>query len=298
MQTNDGKKLNKHLKAVQIAQEYFNANTKTILKKVVSGANHTLALTNCGKVIGWGDPESLKIGRATKTRQKEEDALKIEKIAAKNAIDIFCGNHHSFYINNKKQVFAWGLNNWGQLGIGSRLNTAIPVRVRELDPYEEDYVVQIEGGEHHSIALTKDGVVYTWGLNDEGQLGLGDTKGAYLKEKRLKEEQERLKKEEEDRLNAEKEAQKQQDIIATGATGAQGENKDEKNHEGPNGVVPEGTSGGEPQQISNNDPENSNVTQEVQNNGNKAKKAVKKVPKKKEAPKPDEMKYVEYFYRP
>jgi regulator of chromosome condensation len=73
------------------------------------------------------------------------------------------------------------------------------VRVKELDPYEGDYVTQISGGEHHSIAVTKDGVVYCWGLNDEGQLGLGDTKGEYLKEKRQYEEAERLKKEEEEK---------------------------------------------------------------------------------------------------
>lgn len=39
--------------------------------------------------------------------------MKIETVGAKNAEDIFCGNHHSFYINKKKQVFSWGLNNHG-----------------------------------------------------------------------------------------------------------------------------------------------------------------------------------------
>ena len=138
------------------------------LKKIASGAQHTLALSHCGKVFGWGDAESGKIGRNLKTRNRNEQALKSEKVGAKNAIDIFCGNQHSFYINDKKQLFAWGLNNHGQLGIGNKYDTAVPTRVKDLDPFEDDYVVEVAGGEHHSIARTNDGLVYCWGRNDEG----------------------------------------------------------------------------------------------------------------------------------
>lgn len=96
-----GKTSTKVSKPIQIAQELFNENSKTFLKKVASGSHHTLALTTCGKVYGWGDAESGKIGRMLNTRNKDHQALKIEKVGAKNAKDIFCGNHHSFYINNK-----------------------------------------------------------------------------------------------------------------------------------------------------------------------------------------------------
>lgn len=80
----------------------------------------------------------------------------------------------------------------------------MPTRIKELDPYEGDYVVQIDGGEHHSIARTREGLVYCWGRNDEGQLGLGDTYGDYRK-KKAKQEAEKLQKEEEERLRQEEE---------------------------------------------------------------------------------------------
>jgi len=136
--------------------------------KVVSGAQHTLALTEQGKIYGWGDEECGKLGRASNTRNKEWQPYKIERLGARSAADVFCGKHHSFYINNKHQVFAWGMNNHGQLGIGNCFNVSMPTRIKELDPYEGDYVVEITGGEHHSVARTKDGVIYCWGLNDEG----------------------------------------------------------------------------------------------------------------------------------
>lgn len=42
---------------------------------------------------------------------------------------------------------------------------------------------EVNGGEHHSIALTKDGKVYCWGRNDEGQMGMGDLYGDYRRKK-------------------------------------------------------------------------------------------------------------------
>ena len=59
----------------------------------------------------------------------------------------------------------------------------MPSRIKELDPFEGDFVVEIDGGEHHSIARTRDGAVYCWGRNDEGQVGVGDTYGAWRKKK-------------------------------------------------------------------------------------------------------------------
>ena len=43
---------------------------KVVVKKIVSGSHHSLALTSDGKIYGWGDPESGKIGRMLNTRNK------------------------------------------------------------------------------------------------------------------------------------------------------------------------------------------------------------------------------------
>lgn len=112
---------------LRMGAELFKKD-KTI-KKIVSGAHHTLVLTHQGKVYGWGDPESGQIGRMLKTRDKNAQALKIENVGAKKAVDIFCGNHHSFYINEKREVYSWGLNNHGQLGIGNKQNTCVPTKI-------------------------------------------------------------------------------------------------------------------------------------------------------------------------
>ena len=75
------------------------------------------------------------------------------------------------------------MNNHGQLGLGHKHNTANPSRIKELDAYEGDYVTNIVGGEHHSMALTKDGCVYMFGRNDDAQMGCGNLYQEYLNKK-------------------------------------------------------------------------------------------------------------------
>lgn len=76
--------------------------------------------------------------------------MHIEAVGIKNAVDIFCGSHCSFAINSNGKVFAWGSNDWGQLGIGNRLTTSIPTEVSELT---DKSITMLASGVNHSIAL-------------------------------------------------------------------------------------------------------------------------------------------------
>ena len=176
----------------------------SLVEKIVSGKDHSLILTTDQKIYGWGDCESGKIGRMLKSRNRNKQALMIEKVHAKKATNIFCGSNHSFFVKQKNELYAWGLNNYGQLGIGHRENTAMPTLVRKLQGVE---LAQVGGGEHHSFALTKDGEVYLWGRNDEGQGGIGDVYGKWRREKAQAEYEKLMKEEEEKQLQNKQESQ-------------------------------------------------------------------------------------------
>ena len=77
-------------------------------------------------------------------------------------------------------MYSWGLNNWGQLGIGNRENTSTPTEIKEFKNVD---IKMISGGAHHAIALTEDGHVYSWGKNEDGQLGIGDTYSEFNRKK-------------------------------------------------------------------------------------------------------------------
>jgi regulator of chromosome condensation len=98
---------------------------------------------------------------------------------------MFSAETNSFYMNDKGDVFAWGLNNHGQLGIGTKQNTCVPTIIRQLKGAK---VVAIAGGEHHSVACTEEGKVYCWGRNDEG-FGLGNLFADYKKRLALEEQE-------------------------------------------------------------------------------------------------------------
>jgi len=85
----------------------------------------------------------------------------------------FGGAYHTFLLTESSNVYACGLNNMGQLGLGSLEpgHTGTPTLVTAL---EGKGVCQLSAGEHHSLALTKDGQVFAFGRGDNNQLGTGD----------------------------------------------------------------------------------------------------------------------------
>lgn len=71
---------------------------------------------------------------------------------------------------------AWGLNQYGQLGIGS-ITEGGETAGKEVVALRGQDVVAMTGGEHHTVALVRTGdttKVMTWGRNDDNQCGLGD----------------------------------------------------------------------------------------------------------------------------
>ena len=50
---------------------------------------------------------------------------------------------------------------------------------------EQEEAMEVAGGGHHTIALTKSGRVYVWGRNDEGECGVGDLFGKYRREQAI-----------------------------------------------------------------------------------------------------------------
>ena len=85
-------------------------------------------------------------------------------------IAVFAGGWHTFALTDADKVVAWGLNNWGQLGlpVGDGGARFVPTVVPELSGAG---VVDIACGEHHTVALTSRGEVFTFGRAAYGRLG-------------------------------------------------------------------------------------------------------------------------------
>ncbi|XP_071401090.1 probable E3 ubiquitin-protein ligase HERC3 [Centroberyx affinis] len=87
---------------------------------------------------------------------------------------VACGSQHSVALTKDGQVYTWGQNSRGQLGVGKRKpGVRSPQLLKSLSV---NPLVQVSAAGDQSFALSVSGSVCGWGKNDCGQLGLGDTK--------------------------------------------------------------------------------------------------------------------------
>jgi len=82
-------------------------------------------------------------------------------------IQISTGGDFTLALKKDGTIWAWGKNNYGQLGDGTTTNQSIPIQI------SINNVQFIDAGREHSLALKKDSTVWAWGYNKSGMLGDG-----------------------------------------------------------------------------------------------------------------------------
>ena len=85
-----------------------------------------------------------------------------------NAVQVVVGDSHSLSLKSDGAVWAWGKNNFGQLGDGTTTLRPNPFQVPGVTK-----VIQIAAGSAHSLIVRLDGTAWAWGYNRSGQLGDG-----------------------------------------------------------------------------------------------------------------------------
>lgn len=132
------------------------------MKAIKSGSFHTLALDKHGSVFGIGlnDFGQLGLGEDIK---KFPNLTKIENL--KGIMAISCGLNHSMALNQCNELFVWGKNDIGQLGLGTVTNVTVPTKVA----MNTQSIKMISSGFNHNLVLTDDGKIYAFGCNMFGQ---------------------------------------------------------------------------------------------------------------------------------
>ncbi|MDR1912310.1 MAG: hypothetical protein LBQ52_08215 [Helicobacteraceae bacterium] len=151
--------------------EIKDLNDKNI-SALSAGGYHSFAIDDAGGVWASGRNNRGQLGVGDSYNRaafSETPNLKNKIIVAMAA-----GKYHSFAIDDAGRVWASGLNDEGQLGLGNTNNRTAFTEVTSL---KGRFIIAIAAGEAHSIALDNEGVVWTSGANDYGQLGLGDRTG-------------------------------------------------------------------------------------------------------------------------
>lgn len=137
-----------------------------------SGCSFSMALDTAGHVWTWG---SNSVGQLGTGSQAPFDVTPTMVSLPTGTIvkAISAGEAFGVALDTSGKLFAWGIDNRGQLGDGGhRTGSTVPVRVHLPSG---TLVTFVASGSEHSLALTSTGRVLAWGDNDFGQLGDGTT---------------------------------------------------------------------------------------------------------------------------
>lgn len=101
----------------------------------------------------------------------------IEALVDKDIINIECGGTYSAAISGNGALFTWGRGNYGRLGHGTSDDVLVPTMISGLTG---QHVIQVAcgSGDAHTLCVTSQGNVYSWGDGDYGKLGRGGSDGS------------------------------------------------------------------------------------------------------------------------
>ncbi|XP_033108353.1 probable E3 ubiquitin-protein ligase HERC4 isoform X2 [Anneissia japonica] len=136
--------------------------------QVSCGLHHTLALTKDGKIFSWGDNNFGQLGRSGSPKRVFSDPTELRCLNGLAFKQITCGGRHSFALTFSGTIFGWGYNKSGQLGLNDRKDRFAPTHLKSL---RSQHVKYMACGENHSVMLTSNGGVFTFGDGTYGQLG-------------------------------------------------------------------------------------------------------------------------------
>uniref|UniRef100_A0A8C0MYB9 X-linked retinitis pigmentosa GTPase regulator n=2 Tax=Canis lupus familiaris TaxID=9615 RepID=A0A8C0MYB9_CANLF len=143
---------------------FFTSQRK--IKQLSAGSNTSAALTEDGELFMWGDNSEGQIGLENVTNVCVPQQVTVGKPISW----ISCGYYHSAFVTTEGQLYTFGEPECGKLGLPNQL--LVNHRMPQPVPGIPGKVVQVACGGGHTVVLTEK-AVYTFGLGQFGQLGLG-----------------------------------------------------------------------------------------------------------------------------
>ncbi|CAG5134847.1 unnamed protein product [Candidula unifasciata] len=140
---------------------------------VSCGHNYTFLWATNGNVYSWGSGHYGVLGHGS-----EDDLLmptKVEHLLARAVVSVGAGHDHCGIVTHDGLLFMTGKGSDGALGLGSSklANALLPILCR--CQWKITAVSCSKGEQHaHTLALTEEGQVLSWGDGCKGKLGLGD----------------------------------------------------------------------------------------------------------------------------
>ena len=138
------------------------------LRSIACGAAHVVAVNTDGRCYSWGKCHMGQLGHG----EMDEDIhtpLLIKSLVGHKVKTVAAGDSHVMLITEGNTLYNWGCGLYGCLGDGTEQSCTTP---RVVEALKNHKVVMAAGGAFHSLAVTSEGVLFTWGRDNNGQLCL------------------------------------------------------------------------------------------------------------------------------
>lgn len=138
------------------------------VKQAAAGGAHTVIVTEDGEVWTGGLNDAGQLGHS----HSAESVPSLQRVDLPDPVTaVTAGHYHTLALTTAGELWVWGRNAAGQLGIGgkSKSDERTPLRV---EPLQGTRIAAIAAGAEHSLAVTSDaGEVFAWGSPAGGRLG-------------------------------------------------------------------------------------------------------------------------------
>ena len=139
--------------------------------QICKGKYHLIKLTSDGKVHCSGKAYFGVAGLGGSSSSEKTKPL--PNLINQKIVQVTCGEFHSMALSDKGNLYTWGMGFEGQLGLNSQYKVASSPRY--LNFFYKKPVKFVACGYNYSLAITRDeSLLYGWGENKLGQLGLGN----------------------------------------------------------------------------------------------------------------------------
>ncbi|MCL2046169.1 MAG: stalk domain-containing protein [Oscillospiraceae bacterium] len=153
-------------------EAYTNSFVPTMIMddvaSAVAGGSCSFVIKTDGSLWSWGRRNEGMLGDGT-AYDRFEPVRSVPIKIMDNVVSVHAGLEYSIYaIKTDGSLWAWGNNDFGQLGDGTTTSSNSPIKIM-------DNVSTVSSGAAFTMAVKTDGSLWAWGNNNQGQLGDGTT---------------------------------------------------------------------------------------------------------------------------
>eukprot|EP00873_Tetraselmis_striata_P039718 jgi/Tetstr1/459982/TSEL_005306.t1 len=143
---------------------------------ISSGSSHSAAVLGCNFALTWGCGDDGQLGTGCADGRITPGI--VTSLLDKKVSSITCGAEYTVAIcEEEEEVYSWGWGDFGRLGHGTPMDLFIPKSIAALKGLK---VTMVACGDTHTLAVTQQGAIYSFGRNQNGQLGNGTTQDSLV----------------------------------------------------------------------------------------------------------------------